>query len=179
MLRQGPISALVHGLVEYAAAALLIAAPFLFGFDSEAARALAIVAGVGVIVLAATTDFAAGLSRTLPVGIHVVLDLALVAVLIAAPFVFGFSLGAGAVSIALGILLTGLALSIYGEADRAQLPLQAHAGFDYVIAAITIALGIAIGFAAGDFAAGIFMVGFGSAHLALTASTRFSRPLGT
>jgi hypothetical protein len=91
LLRQGPLSALLHGVVEYAAAALLIAAPFLFDFDSEAARALAIVAGVGVIVLAATTDFPAGLSRTLPVGIHVVLDLALVAVLIAAPFVFGFS----------------------------------------------------------------------------------------
>jgi uncharacterized protein YbjT (DUF2867 family) len=91
VLRQGPISALLHGLVEYAAAALLIAAPFLFGFDSEAAQALAIVTGVAVIVLAATTDSPAGLSRTLPVGIHVVLDLALVAVLIASPFLFGFS----------------------------------------------------------------------------------------
>jgi hypothetical protein len=91
VLRQGPISALLHGLVEYAAAALLIAAPFLFGFDSEAAQALAIVTGVGVIVLAATTDSPAGLSRTLPIGIHVVLDLALVAVMIASPFLFGFS----------------------------------------------------------------------------------------
>ncbi len=91
MLRQGPISALLHGLVEYVAAALLIAAPFLLGFDSDAARAVAIVTGVAVIVLAATTDFPAGLSRTLPAGIHVVLDLALVALLIAAPFLFGFS----------------------------------------------------------------------------------------
>jgi hypothetical protein len=31
---------------------------------------------------------------------------------------------------------------------------------------------------AGDFVATVFLVGFGSAHLALTASTRFSRPLG-
>jgi hypothetical protein len=91
VLRQGPLSAFLHGVVEYAAAALLIAAPFLFGFDSDAARALAIVAGVAVIVLAATTDYPAGLSRTLPVGIHVVLDLALVGVLIASPFLFGFS----------------------------------------------------------------------------------------
>jgi hypothetical protein len=91
LLRQGPISAFLHGLIEYGAAALLIAAPFLLGFDSTAARALAIVTGVGVIVLAATTDSPAGLSRTLPPGIHVVLDLALVALLIAAPFLFGFS----------------------------------------------------------------------------------------
>ena len=119
------------------------------------------------------------LTRAIPINVHSAIEVVAAPALLVAPFVFGFSIGAGAVSIALGILLTGLALSIHGEADRAQVPLQAHAGFDYVIAAITIALGIAIGFAAGDFAAGIFMVGFGSAHLALTASTRYSRPLGT
>jgi hypothetical protein len=91
MLRQGPFSAFLHGLIEYVFAALLIAAPFLFGFDSDAATALAIVSGVAVIVLTATTDSPAGLSRTLPVGIHVVVDLALVALLIAAPFLFAFS----------------------------------------------------------------------------------------
>jgi hypothetical protein len=117
-------------------------------------------------------------TRAIPIHVHSALEVVAAPALLAAPFVFGFSIGAGAVSIALGILLTGLALSIYGEDDRGQLPLQAHAGFDYIIAAITIALGIAVGFAAGDFAAGIFMVGFGSAHLALTASTRYTRPLG-
>lgn len=91
MLRQGPISALLHGLTEYVEAALLIAAPFLFGFDSDAARAVSIVAGVGLIVVTATTDAPAGLSRTLPVGVHVVLDLAFIALLIAGPFLFGFS----------------------------------------------------------------------------------------
>lgn len=119
------------------------------------------------------------LTRAIPIHVHSAVEVIAAPALLAAPFVFGFSVGAGAVSIALGALLTGLALSIYGEGDRgAQLPLQAHAGFDYVIAAITIALGIAVGFAAGDFAAGVFMVGFGSAHLALTASTRYTRPLG-
>jgi len=117
-------------------------------------------------------------TRVIPIHVHSAVEVVAAPMLLAAPFVFGFSIAAGAVSIALGALLTGLAVSIYGEGDRAALPLQAHAGFDYVIAAITIALGIAVGFAAGDFAAGIFMVGFGSAHLALTASTRFSRPLG-
>jgi hypothetical protein len=117
-------------------------------------------------------------TRAIPIHVHSALEVVAAPALLAAPFVFGFSVGAGAVSIALGILLTGLALSIYGEGDRAQVPLQAHAGFDYLIAAVTIALGIAVGFAAGDFAAGVFMVGFGSAHLALTASTRYTRPLG-
>lgn len=119
------------------------------------------------------------LTRAIPIHVHSAVEVVAAPMLLAAPFVFGFSVAAGAVSIALGVLLTGLAVSIYGEADgRQPLPLQAHAGFDYVIAAITIALGIAVGFAADDFAAGVFMVGFGSAHLALTASTRYSRPLG-
>jgi hypothetical protein len=47
-----------------------------------------------------------------------------------------------------------------------------------VLAAVTIGIGLAIGIATGDLPAAIFMVGFGSAHLALTVSTRYSRPLG-
>jgi hypothetical protein len=91
VLRQGLISAFLHGIVEYAGAALLIAAPFLFAFDSDAATALAIVAGVVVIVIGASSDLPTGLSRTLPVAIHVVVDFVVAGVLIASPFLFGFS----------------------------------------------------------------------------------------
>ncbi len=91
VLRQGPISAFLHGILEYAGAALLIAAPFLFGFESNAATALSIVAGVVLLVISASSDTPAGLSRVLPVTIHVVLDLVVVGVLIASPFLFGFS----------------------------------------------------------------------------------------
>jgi hypothetical protein len=117
--------------------------------------------------------------RAIPIHVHSALEVVAAPLLLVAPFVLGFSFAAGAVSIALGVLLTGLGLSISGgEGDRGSLPLTAHARFDYVLAAITIALGLAVGFVAGDYAAGIFMLGFGSAHLALTASTRYSRPLG-
>lgn len=117
--------------------------------------------------------------RAVPIHVHSALEVVAAPLLLVAPFALGFSAAAGALSIALGILLTGLAVSIYGgQADRGSLPLQAHAGFDYMLAAATIALGIVVGFAAGDYAAGIFMVGFGTAHLALSASTRYSRPLG-
>ena len=54
MLRQGPIPRFVHGLVEYVAGALLIAAPFLLAFASNAAVAVSIVAGVLVLALAAS-----------------------------------------------------------------------------------------------------------------------------
>ena len=91
MLRQGPVSAFVHAVLEYALAAVLLAAPFVLGFDSSAATALAVVAGVALLVVAATSDTAAGLSRVLPGGIHIVVDLVVAAVLIAAPFLFGFT----------------------------------------------------------------------------------------
>jgi hypothetical protein len=91
VLRQGPIPPFAHGLLEYGAGVLLLAAPFLLGFDSDAATALSIVAGLGVLALAASTASSTGLAKVVPLGVHVLLDLAFVAVLIAAPFLFGFS----------------------------------------------------------------------------------------
>jgi hypothetical protein len=115
--------------------------------------------------------------RAIPIHVHAALEVAAAPLLIVAPFALGFGYVAGAVSIALGILLIGLGSSVYGGADRGNLPLSAHAGFDYTLAATTIAAGVVAGIA-GDYVATVFLVGFGSAHLALTASTRFSRPLG-
>jgi len=91
MLRQGPISHFLHGAIEYAAAILLIAAPFVFSFDSNAATALAVVAGVIVLILAASTDEPTSIIISVTVATHVVLDYVLAGVLIAAPFLFGFS----------------------------------------------------------------------------------------
>ena len=91
MLRQGPIPPFAHGLLEYGAGVLLLAAPFLFAFDSDAATALAILAGLGVIALAASTASSTGLAKVIPLGVHVLLDLVVVAFLVAAPFLFGFS----------------------------------------------------------------------------------------
>jgi hypothetical protein len=91
MRRQGPIPFFLHGSVEYLAAILFIAAPFLFGFDDDAAQAVAIVVGVVVLVLAAATDGPTGLAKLVPAGIHAAFDLALAIFLIAAPFLFGFN----------------------------------------------------------------------------------------
>jgi hypothetical protein len=117
------------------------------------------------------------LFRAIPINVHAALEVAAAPLLIVAPFALGFDILAGALSIGLGILLIGLATSVYGDASRGNLPLSAHAGLDYTLALATIAAGVIAGIA-GDGIATIFLVGFGSAHLALTASTRFSRPLG-
>lgn len=91
MLRQGPIPRFLHGAIEYAAGVLLIAAPFVFGFDSSAAVAVSIVAGVIVLIVAASTDGPTSLVNSIPLAAHVLLDYALAALLVASPFLFGFS----------------------------------------------------------------------------------------
>jgi len=91
VLTQGPIPRFVHGLVEYLAGALLIAAPFLFGFESDSATALSIVVGVVVVAIAASTDGPSSLINSIPLSAHVALDYVLAAVLVAMPFIGGFS----------------------------------------------------------------------------------------
>jgi hypothetical protein len=90
VLRQGPISQPIHGAIEYAAGALFLLAPFAFDFDGGS-TAVSIIVGVLVIFIAAITNGPTSIVNSLPVSVHVVLDYALAAVLIAAPFLFGFS----------------------------------------------------------------------------------------
>ena len=91
MFKQGPVPAFVHGVIEYLAAALLIAAPFLFSFDDDTATAVSIVVGVVLLILTASTALPTGLIKSVPVQAHAMIDFLLAAVLIASPFLFGFS----------------------------------------------------------------------------------------
>lgn len=115
MLREGPIPLAIHGIVDYLLAALLIAAPFLLGFsDDGGPTAVSIVAGVVVLVDAASTEgFPTSVIKSIPTGAHLVLDLVLGALFIAAPFLFGFS-GEGtptAFFIVVGVAVLLLALA--------------------------------------------------------------------
>jgi hypothetical protein len=91
MFKQGPVPAWLHGAIEYVAAALLIAAPFLLSFESDAATAVSIVIGVLALVMTSATALPTGIIRSIPVKTHAVADYVLAAVLIASPFIFGFS----------------------------------------------------------------------------------------
>jgi hypothetical protein len=116
------------------------------------------------------------MTRAIPLYIHGAIEVLAAPLLIVAPFVFGFSPLAAAVSIAIGAVLLGLGISIHD--DRGTIPLSAHAELDYTIALTTVVAGIVLGIVTGNPVVPIFMVGFGSLHMVLTASTRFSRPLG-
>jgi uncharacterized membrane protein YfcA len=91
VFKQGPVPAFVHGIVEYAAAILFIAAPFLFDFTEDSATALSLVVGVLVLIIAASTHWRTGLIQSIPVQAHVMLDYVLAIFLIASPFLLGFT----------------------------------------------------------------------------------------
>ena len=96
--------------------------------------------------------------------------------IMAAPLLLGFGQTAAVFAFAIGALLLGLAVQTVGP--RRTIPLSAHAGFDYLLAAAAAIGGLVIGLATGEWGSAIFLVGVGVAQVVLTASTRFSVPLG-
>ena len=128
MFKQGPVPAFVHWVIEYLAGALFIAAPFLFSFDDDTATAVSIVAGVLLLVVTASTALPTGLIKSIPVYAHAILDYMMAAVLIAAPFLFGFSDDGTATAffIVLGVvhLLLTIATRFVSEGPRRR-PRQA------------------------------------------------------
>jgi hypothetical protein len=117
------------------------------------------------------------MTRTVSHSLHAAVEILGGAAVMAAPFVLGLGRSAAIVSVALGALAIGTALQI-GGAER-RMPLSAHAAFDYVIAAVAILAGLALGVASGEWRATVFLVGVGVGQAALTASTRWSVPAGT
>jgi hypothetical protein len=91
MVKQGPVPAFLHSLIEYVAGAALIAAPLLLDYKSGAAKAASIILGVLILFLVATTTSKLSLINQVPLSMHIVFDYVIAAVLIAAPFLFGFS----------------------------------------------------------------------------------------
>ena len=128
MFKQGPVPAFVHGVIEYLAAALFIAAPFLFSFDDDTATAVSIVVGVLLLIVTASTALPTGLIKSIPVQAHAVIDFLLAAALIASPFLFGFSDDGTATAffIVLGVLHLLLTIATrFVTEERPRRPRQA------------------------------------------------------
>jgi hypothetical protein len=91
MLREGPIPRFAHGTIEYVAGAALILAPFLLSFDSGTATGVSVAIGVVLIAIAAATEGPTSLVNQIPLPAHVALDYVLAVLLVAMPFIAGFS----------------------------------------------------------------------------------------
>ena len=69
-----------------------------------------------------------------PLPVHAVIETVAAPAIMAAPLLLGFGQAAGLVAFAIGALLLGLALQAAGP--RRTIPLSAHAGVDYLLAAV-------------------------------------------
>jgi len=110
------------------------------------------------------------IQRTIPLEAHNALILATAPLMMVVPYVLTFSPGVGLVSFFLGAMLMGGALA----SSTRSIPVSTHEGFNWVLGLSTLLIGIVAGIYGNALVATIFLVGFGSAHLALTASTRYS-----
>jgi hypothetical protein len=128
MFKKGPVPAFVHGLLEYAFGVLLIAAPFVFAFDSDTATGISVAAGVGLLVITASTAISTGLIKSIPVQAHVILDYLLALLLIAAPFLFGFDDDGTATAFFLVLGVVHLLLTIATRFMRDEQPRKRSSG---------------------------------------------------
>jgi hypothetical protein len=129
MFREGPLPVFLHGLVEYVGGALFIALPLLLDYKSGTATAVSIVIGLALIVVAATTDWSLSVNRQIPRPVHFALDWMIAALLVASPFIFGFSKERTptAIFIAAGVIHLLLTIGTrFGPAEAAEPALEAE-----------------------------------------------------
>lgn len=110
--------------------------------------------------------------RPINIDLHNGLVLACAPLLMVVPFLLTFSPGVGLLSVFLGSLLMGVALM--AASPHRRVPLSAIAGFDRALGVAIFAIGVVSGIFGDQPVATIFLVGFGAAHMALTAATRYS-----
>jgi len=134
----------LHGALDYTVAAALIAFPIVFDFGAESTAALLIslVAGVGLAVYSALTDYAAGVRRLVPWRVHLALDAVAALGLLAAPFAFGFDGLARAFYVAVAVsVLVVVALSQRNVEAASSTPRAApHAALAALLASTLVAV---------------------------------------
>ena len=116
------------------------------------------------------------MSRLISLPLHSAIEIALATAIMASPFVFGFGPAALVTAVAIGALLMGLALGASGS-GRGSIPVSAHAAYDSGIAIGLVGSGILLGIA-GDSAALLVLAVAGLLQSALSASTRYTAPVG-
>jgi hypothetical protein len=100
-----------HGYLDYIMGVLLIAAPWIFGFARDGAETwVPVILGAGTILYSLLTDYELGMTPTISMRTHLMLDLIGGVVLAISPWVFGFADYIWAPHLILGIFEIGAAL---------------------------------------------------------------------
>src|SRR3954467_9804525 len=88
---RGILPPVVHGVLDYPLAAVLIGLPLVLSFDDTAAKWIAFAFGIGAAVLAAGTGWPTGIVRVIPPLLPGYADIPVTVALIVLPFIAGFS----------------------------------------------------------------------------------------
>lgn len=82
----------VHGLLDYVWALLVLASPWVFQFDHGSAETwLPLVLAAATMLISMFTDYEWGVSRTIPMPIHLLLDVGVSLLLVLSPWIFKFA----------------------------------------------------------------------------------------
>ena len=102
----------VHGILDYASGSVQIIAPWLLGAGaSRLEQRLPAALGVGILVYSALTAYELGVLRVIPMPVHLQLDVLGAAILLAAPWLFGFSSKAKVAYTAIGLFESAVILT--------------------------------------------------------------------
>ena len=130
------ISTRIHGYLDYAMGALLIVAPWIFGFaENEAAKWVAILIGVGAIFYSIITDYELGLFKIIPMPGHLMIDLIAGIFLAASPWIFGFADFIFWPHLILGILEIGASLMTKKHPQKMETSVKHGKGAEHSAAA--------------------------------------------
>jgi hypothetical protein len=119
-----PVSARLHGVLDYATVAAFLNAPMVFGFHGIPAAIVYWLAGIHLL-MTGCTDFPLGAFKWIPFRIHGVIELLAGIFLLVAPWVFSFAQDSAARNffLAIGVVvLVVVALTDYSQ--RVELPPQ-------------------------------------------------------
>ena len=102
----------IHGVLDYLVGALLMVAPWLFGFARGGAETwLPVTLGAGALLYSLFTDYELGVVRRLSMGTHLGLDAASKTLLAASPWLFGCSVVVFLPHLILGLFEVAAALT--------------------------------------------------------------------
>src|ERR687887_2772307 len=90
LMGRGILPPVVHGVLDYPLAAVLIVLPLVLGLDDAAATWIAFAFGIGAAVLAVGTAWSTGIVRVIPPLLHGYADVVVTVALILLPFILGF-----------------------------------------------------------------------------------------
>src|SRR3954449_5119208 len=91
LMGRGILPPVVHGVLDYPLAAVLIVLPLVVGFDDDAAKWVPFAFGIGAAVLAVGTAWPTSIVRVIPPLLHGYADITVTVALIVLPFIVGFS----------------------------------------------------------------------------------------